>query len=75
VFFTILLTLLIVVIVSVIFAIVGAVIGDVGRVILGAIGNVLVVPVAALVSTILFFDLGGGVAPAGPEADPAVPTA
>jgi hypothetical protein len=60
VFFTILLTLLIVVIVSLVFAIVGAVIGDAGRVVLGALGNILVVPVAALVSSILFFDLGGG---------------
>ena len=34
--------------------------GDAGRVILGTIGNVLVVPVEALVAGILFFDLGGG---------------
>jgi hypothetical protein len=76
VFFTILLTLLIVVIVSLLFAIIGAVIGDAGRVILGAVGNILVVPVAALVSSILFFDLGGGGVSATPAApaDPAAPT-
>jgi hypothetical protein len=75
VFFTILLTLLIVVVVSLVFAIVGAVIGDAGRVILGALGNILVVPVAALVSSILFFDLGGGVSSTpSPTADPAAPT-
>jgi hypothetical protein len=69
VFFTIVLAFLIVVVVSVVFAFVGAAIGDAGRVILGAIGNVLVVPIVALVSTLLFFDLGGGGAPsAAPEA-------
>jgi hypothetical protein len=75
VFFTILLTLLIVIVVSLVFAIVGAVIGDAGRVILGALGNVLVVPVAALVSSILFFDLGGGTATPGIPAEPAEPPA
>jgi hypothetical protein len=77
VFFTIVLTFLIVVVVSFLFAILGAAIGDAGRVILGTIGNVLVVPVAALVSSILFFDLGGGgvtVAP-GIPGEPAEPPA
>jgi hypothetical protein len=60
VFLTIFLVFLIVAAVSVIFSLIGAAIGDAGRVILGAIGNILIVPVAALVSSILFFDLGGG---------------
>lgn len=60
VFFTIVLAFLIVIVVSIVFAIIGAAIGDAGRVVLGTIGNILVVPVAALVSSILFFDLGGG---------------
>jgi hypothetical protein len=69
VFFTIVLAFLIVVVVSIVFAIIGAAIGDAGRVVLGTIGNILVVPVAALVSSILFFDLGGGkAAPAEPGA-------
>jgi hypothetical protein len=60
VFLTIFLVFLIVAAVSVVFSIAGAAIGDAGRVILGTIGNILIVPVAALVSSILFFDLGGG---------------
>jgi len=69
VFFTIVLAFLIVVVVSIVFAIIGAAIGDAGRVVLGTIGNILVVPVAALVASILFFDLGGGkAAPTEPGA-------
>jgi hypothetical protein len=60
VFFTILLAFLIVVLVSIALALIGAAIGDAGRVVLGTIGNVLVIPIVALVATILFFDLGGG---------------
>jgi hypothetical protein len=71
VFGAIVLAFLIVVAVSIVFGIIGAAIGDAGRVILGAIGNVLIVPVYALVASILFFDLGGGAAaptaPAPPE--------
>jgi hypothetical protein len=74
VFFTVLLTGLIVVIVSFLFALIGAAIGEGGRVVFGAIGNVLVVPVAALVASILFFDLGGG-ATATAVAEPAPPAA
>jgi hypothetical protein len=48
------------VVVAGVFSVTGASIGDAGRVILGTIGNVLVVPVEALVAGILFFDLGGG---------------
>jgi len=70
VFFTIVLAFLIVVAVSVVFALLGAAIGDAGRVILGTIGNILVIPVVALVASILFFDLGGGseATSAAPEA-------
>jgi hypothetical protein len=60
VFFTIVLAFLIVVVVSIVFAFIGAALGDAGRVILGTIGNILVIPVVALVSSFLFFDLGGG---------------
>jgi hypothetical protein len=60
VFGTIALAFLIVVVVAGVFGVTGASIGDAGRVILGTIGNVLVVPVEALVAGILFFDLGGG---------------
>jgi hypothetical protein len=60
VFFTIVLAFLIVVLVSIAFALIGAAIGDAGRVVLGTIGNILVIPIVALVATILFFDLGGG---------------
>jgi hypothetical protein len=76
VFFAILLALLIVVIVSGVFAAIGASLGDAGRVILGTLANILVVPVAALVASILFFDLGGGVSatPAAP-AEPVPPAA
>jgi hypothetical protein len=73
VFLTIVLAFLIVAAVSIAFAIIGAAIGDIGRVILGTIGNILVVPVAALVSSILFFDLGGGAAAASAP-DPVAPT-
>lgn len=59
VFGTIVLAFMIVVVVAGVFGVTGASIGDAGRVILGTIGNVLVVPVEALVAGILFFDLGG----------------
>jgi len=72
VFAVIVLAFLIVFALSFLAAIIGEGIGDdAGRVIVGAIANVLTVPIAALVASILFFDLGGGAAPA-PEA-PAAP--
>ena len=72
VFAVIVLAFLIVFALSFIAAIIGEGIGDdAGRVIVGTIANVLTVPIAALVASILFFDLGGGAAPA-PEA-PAAP--
>jgi putative effector of murein hydrolase LrgA (UPF0299 family) len=73
VFLTILMAFLIVVIISFVLAAIGASIGDAGRVIIGTIGNVLTVPIYALVASILFFDLGGGSgAPSAP--DPMAPT-
>jgi hypothetical protein len=69
VFGAIVLAFLIVIAVGLVAAIIGAAIGDAGYVILQAVANVLTAPVAALVSSILFFDLGGGVgAPSGPQA-------
>jgi hypothetical protein len=67
---------LIVVVVAGAFSVIGASIGDAGRVILGTIGNVLVVPVQALFAAILFFDLGGGRGVAiSPELPPQPPAA
>jgi hypothetical protein len=69
VFGAIVLAFLIVFAVGLVASIIGAAIGDVGRVILGTAANVATAPVAALVSSILFFDLGGGSgATAGPPA-------
>ena len=73
VFGAIVLAFLIVVAVAIVAAIIGAALGDAGRVILQAAANVVTAPVAALVSSILFFDLGGGSgAPSAPA--PAPPT-
>jgi uncharacterized membrane protein YjgN (DUF898 family) len=75
VFGAIILAFLIVFVVGLVASVIGAAIGDVGRVILQAAANVATAPVAALVSSILFFDLGGGVgAPMTPEA-PQAPVA
>ena len=71
VFGAIVLAFLIVFAVSLIAGLIGAALGDAGRVILGAIANVLTAPVAALVASILFFDLGGG--SAAPSAPPEAP--
>jgi hypothetical protein len=60
VFGAIVLAFLIVFAVGLVASIIGAAIGDAGRIILQTIANVLTAPVAALVSSILFFDLGGG---------------
>jgi hypothetical protein len=80
VFGAIVLAFLIVFAVGIVASIIGAAIGDVGRVILQPIASVLTAPVAALVSSILFFDLGGGreaptaPAPGLPGTEPAEPT-
>jgi hypothetical protein len=73
VFGAIVLAFLIVVAVSIVAGIIGAAIGDAGRVILQAIANVLTAPVAALVASILFFDLGGGPAAPPPGPPPSAP--
>jgi Uncharacterised protein family (UPF0259) len=72
VFFAIVLAFLIVFVVSLIAGAIGASIGDAGRVILQTVANILTAPVAALVSSILFFDLGGGVS-ATPAVEAAAP--
>jgi hypothetical protein len=68
VFGAIILAFLIVFAVGLVASIIGAAIGDAGRVILQAVANVLTAPVAALVSSILFFDLGGGAGATAPDA-------
>lgn len=71
VFGAVVLAFLIVFVVGLVASIVGAAIGNVGQVILQTAASVATAPVAALVSSILFFDLGGGSAPtAVPEAPP-----
>jgi Uncharacterised protein family (UPF0259) len=74
VFGAIVLAFLIVIGISIVAGLIGAALGDAGRVILQAIANVLTAPIAALVASILFFDLGGGSA-APPAAEPAPPEA
>ena len=71
VFGAVVLAFLIVFVVGLVASIVGAAIGNVGQVILQTAASVATAPVAALVSSILFFDLGGGpAATAVPEAPP-----
>jgi Uncharacterised protein family (UPF0259) len=77
VFGVIVLAFLIVIAVSIVLGLIGAALGDAGQVILQAIGNVLTAPIAALVASILFFDLGGGQAvrtePTAPTTEPTEP--
>ena len=74
VFAVILLAFLIIVAVSIVTGLIGAGIGDdAGRVIMSTIGSVLTVPIAALVASILFFDLGGGATAAPATAEPTEP--
>jgi hypothetical protein len=72
VFGAIVLTFLIIVVVGIVASLIGDAIGDAGVVILRALGNVITAPIWALVSSILFFDLGGG---RGVQTSPAEPTA
>ena len=68
VFGAIVIAFLIVFAVGIVAGAIGSSISDAGRIVLGTIANVLTAPVAALVSSILFFDLGGGRdAPTAPE--------
>ncbi|HET8592368.1 MAG TPA: hypothetical protein VFL56_01775 [Solirubrobacterales bacterium] len=75
VFGAIVIAFLIVIAISIVAGAIGAAIGDAGRVIVGAIGNVISYPILALVSSILFFDLGGGAGaiPPASEQPPAAP--
>lgn len=50
--------------ISLVAGVIGAAIGTGGRVVLGTIAVVLTAPIAALVSAVMFFDLGGGEATA-----------
>jgi len=67
VFGVIIVTFLIVFGISFVAGAIGAAAGDAGRVIVQVIANVILAPIYALVSSILFFELGGGVgAPTAP---------
>ncbi len=71
VFWAIVLAFLIVFAIVIVAGIIGAAIGDdAGRVIVGTIGNVISYPIAAIVASILFFDLGGGAGAIPPPAAP-----
>jgi hypothetical protein len=71
VFFAILLAFLVLVAVYIVLALIGAAIGgDAGLIVGSVIANVIAAPVTALVSSILFFDLGGGGGPVAPAAVP-----
>jgi hypothetical protein len=72
VFGAIVLAFLIVIAFSIVAGLIGAALGDGGRVALQAIANVLTAPIAALVASILFFELGGG---QGLQTSPMEPTA
>jgi hypothetical protein len=74
VFGVIVIAFLIVIAVSIVLGLIGAALGDAGRVVLQAIGNVLTAPIAALVASILFFELGGGQGVQTAPAAPAEPT-
>jgi Uncharacterised protein family (UPF0259) len=75
VFGAIVLAFLIVIAVSIVAGLIGSALGDAGRVVLQAIANVLTAPIAALVASILFFELGGGVGTPTTPTEPAAPTA
>lgn len=68
VFGTIVIAFLIVLVVTFILNAIGNSMGDAGQIIFSIIANVLVYPIYALVSAILFFDLGGGREAAAPPA-------
>jgi hypothetical protein len=60
VFFVIVLAFLIVIVVYVVATLIGAAIGNAGLVILSILASIVAEPLVALVSSVLFFDLGGG---------------
>jgi hypothetical protein len=72
VFGAIVIAFLILIVFSILASLIGAAIADdAGSVVVGVIAQVLAAPVMALVSAILFFDLGGG---SGSDPAPAAPT-
>lgn len=71
VFGVIVIAFLIVIAVSIVAGLIGSALGDAGQVILQAIANIITAPIAALVASILFFDLGGGAAVAASPTEPA----
>lgn len=77
VFATILLAFLITMVVTIVAVAIGAGIGTGGAIVLGIVASALTAPIAALVASVLFFDLGGrsveagAVAPATAPAPPA----
>ncbi len=75
VFGAIVLAFLIVIAVSIVAGLIGSALGDAGRVVLQTIANVLTAPIAALVASILFFDLGGGVGAPTTAIEPPAATA
>lgn len=82
VFGVLVVTLLIVFGVGLVLGLIGAVTGDAGTVIASIIANVVTAPIFALVTAVLFFDLGGGAAataapgaPGEPPPPPAAPAA
>jgi len=60
VFAVIVVTFLITIVISGVIAAIGAALGDAGSVIFRFLGSVIAAPIGALVSAVLFFDLGGG---------------
>lgn len=76
VFGTIVVAFLITLAIGIVTGAIGAALGDAGRVILSTVGAIIAAPIAALVSAVLFFDLGGGrAAPEGAAPpEPAEPT-
>jgi hypothetical protein len=75
VFGVILIVFLIGIGVAIVTAILGALTGDVGYFVFRTLGSVLVAPIGALASAVMFFDLGGGSAAAEPAAAASPPPA
>jgi hypothetical protein len=72
VFGAIVLAFLILIVVYIVAAAIGsAVAGDAGTVVMAIVANIIAAPVPALVSSILFFDLGGGAGAIPPSTEPA----
>jgi hypothetical protein len=74
VFGVILIAFLIIIAVYVVATLIGAAIGDAGLVVLSVVASIVAEPLVALVSSVLFFDLGGGQGVQTAPAAPAAPT-